>query len=50
MTMHRLRAALSGLLELSEFNEWAVTKKVGNNFEDTDVPLLQKTRKRIRDR
>ncbi|XP_051214242.1 probable glucomannan 4-beta-mannosyltransferase 7 [Lolium perenne] len=50
MTMHRLRAALAGLFELSEFNEWAVTKKVGNNFEDTDVPLLQKTRKRIRDR
>ncbi|VAH43514.1 unnamed protein product [Triticum turgidum subsp. durum] len=50
MTMHRMRAALSGLFELSEFNEWVVTKKTGNNFEDSEVPLLQKTRKRLRDR
>jgi hypothetical protein len=45
-----MRAALAGLFELSEFNEWVVTKKVGKNFEDTEVPLLQKTRKRLRDR
>lgn len=50
MTMHRMRAALSGLFELSEFNEWVVTKKTGNNFENNEVPLLQKTRKRLRDR
>ncbi|XP_048560620.1 probable glucomannan 4-beta-mannosyltransferase 7 isoform X2 [Triticum urartu] len=50
MTMHRTRAALVGLFEFSEFNEWVVTKKTGNNFEDNKVPLLQKTRKRLRDR
>jgi len=27
-----------------------VTKKVGNDLEDSEVPLLQKTRKRLRDR
>lgn len=50
MTLHRMRAALTGLLELEGFNQWIVTKKVGNDLEDTDVPLLQKTRKRLRDR
>ncbi|VAH27727.1 unnamed protein product [Triticum turgidum subsp. durum] len=50
MTIHRTRAALVGLFEFSEFNEWVVTKKTGNNFEDNKVPLLQKTRKRLRDR
>ena len=50
MTLHRMRAALTGLLELEGFNQWIVTKKAGNDVEDTDVPLLQKTRKRLRDR
>ncbi|KAF0906878.1 hypothetical protein E2562_013270 [Oryza meyeriana var. granulata] len=50
MTVLRMRAALTGLLELSGFNQWIVTKKVGSNFEDTEVPLLPKTRKRLRDR
>ncbi|WVZ85449.1 hypothetical protein U9M48_032377 [Paspalum notatum var. saurae] len=38
MTLHRMRAALTGLLELEGFNQWIVTKKVGNDLEDTDVP------------
>ncbi|XP_021308674.1 probable mannan synthase 7 isoform X2 [Sorghum bicolor] len=50
MTLHRMRAAVTGLLELEGFNQWTVTKKVGNDLEDTEVPLLQKTRKRLRDR
>ncbi|KAL5198145.1 hypothetical protein ABZP36_001657 [Zizania latifolia] len=50
MTLHRMRAALTGLLELSGFNQWVVTKKAGNNFEDNVVPLLHKTKKRLRDR
>ncbi|KAG8079628.1 hypothetical protein GUJ93_ZPchr0007g4227 [Zizania palustris] len=50
MTLHRMRAALTGLLELSGFNQWIVTKKAGNNFEDNVVPLLHKTKKRLRDR
>ncbi|XP_062190164.1 probable glucomannan 4-beta-mannosyltransferase 7 [Phragmites australis] len=50
MTVHRMKAALTGLLELPGFNQWIVTKKVGNDFEDNEVPLLQKTRKRLRDR
>ena len=50
MTVRRMRAALTGLLELEGFNQWFVTKKVGNDLEDSEVPLLQKTRKRLRDR
>ncbi|KAL6657017.1 hypothetical protein ACP70R_004797 [Stipagrostis hirtigluma subsp. patula] len=50
MTVHRMRAALTGLLELPGFNQWIVTKKVGNDFEDIEASLLQKTRKRLRDR
>jgi len=52
MSMHRLKAAIAGLLELPEFNQWIVTKKVGNNGteENSDVPLLQKARKGLRNR
>jgi beta-mannan synthase len=50
MTVRRMRAALTGLLELDGLNQWVVTKKVGNDLEDSEVPLLQKTRKRLRDR
>ncbi|XP_062186840.1 probable glucomannan 4-beta-mannosyltransferase 7 [Phragmites australis] len=50
MTVHRMRAALTGLLELPGFNQWVVTKKVGSDFEVNEVPLLQKKRKRLRDR
>lgn len=50
MTVRRMRAALTGLLELEGFNQWVVTKKVGNDLVDSEVPLLQKTRKRLRDR
>nr|CAB3458696.1 unnamed protein product [Digitaria exilis] len=49
MTVRRMRAALTGLLELEGFNQWVVTKKVGNDL-DSEVPLLQKSRKRLRDR
>jgi beta-mannan synthase len=49
MSMHRLRAAVAGLLQLQEFNQWIVTKKVGNNAfdENNETPLLQKSRKRL---
>ncbi|KAK3147093.1 hypothetical protein QOZ80_3BG0277970 [Eleusine coracana subsp. coracana] len=52
MSMHRLKAAVAGLLEFPEFNQWIVTKKVGNsgNEENGEVPLLQKARKSIRNR
>lgn len=50
MTVLRMRAALTGLMELSGFNKWTVTKKIGSSVEDTQVPLLPKTRKRLRDR
>uniref|UniRef100_A0A0A9D257 Uncharacterized protein n=1 Tax=Arundo donax TaxID=35708 RepID=A0A0A9D257_ARUDO len=52
MSMHRLKAAVSGLLELPEFNQWIVTRKVGNNGveDDSEVRLLQKARKRFRNR
>uniref|UniRef100_A0A0D9VUJ9 glucomannan 4-beta-mannosyltransferase n=1 Tax=Leersia perrieri TaxID=77586 RepID=A0A0D9VUJ9_9ORYZ len=50
MSMHRLRAAVAGLLQLQEFNQWIVTQKVGNNAfnENNETPLLQKTRKRVK--
>uniref|UniRef100_J3LP79 Glycosyltransferase 2-like domain-containing protein n=1 Tax=Oryza brachyantha TaxID=4533 RepID=J3LP79_ORYBR len=49
MSMHRLRAAVAGLLQLQEFNQWIVTQKVGNNTsnENNETPLLQKSRKRL---
>ncbi|CAL4914633.1 unnamed protein product [Urochloa decumbens] len=52
MSMHRLKAAVAGLLELPEFNQWIVTKKVGNHVaeENCEVPLLQKARKGLRNR
>jgi beta-mannan synthase len=50
MTVHRMRAAVTGLLELPGFNQWIVTKKVGSDFEDNEIPLLQKNRKKLRDR
>ena len=31
MSMHRIKAAVAGLLELPEFNQWIVTQKLGNN-------------------
>jgi len=52
MSMHRIKAAVAGLLELPEFNQWIVTQKVGNNGADQncEVPLLQKARKGLRNR
>ncbi|KAK3125784.1 hypothetical protein QOZ80_7BG0609720 [Eleusine coracana subsp. coracana] len=50
MTVRRMRAALTGLLELPGFNQWIVTKKVGIDFEDNEIPLLRKNRKKLRDR
>jgi beta-mannan synthase len=42
MSMHRIRASLTGLLETTYVDEWVVTEKVGDHVEDKlDVPLLQ---------
>uniref|UniRef100_A0A0E0BAA9 Glycosyltransferase 2-like domain-containing protein n=1 Tax=Oryza glumipatula TaxID=40148 RepID=A0A0E0BAA9_9ORYZ len=42
MAMHRMRAALSGLLETARANDWVVTEKVGDQVKDElDVPLLE---------
>ncbi|KAL6883459.1 hypothetical protein ACP4OV_010873 [Aristida adscensionis] len=41
MSLHRMRAALTGLLETSRANDWVVTEKVGDQVkDDIDVPLL----------
>ncbi|WVZ55614.1 hypothetical protein U9M48_006254 [Paspalum notatum var. saurae] len=41
MSMHRMRAALTGLLETMYVDEWVVTEKVGDNVKDElEVPLL----------
>nr|CAB3495786.1 unnamed protein product [Digitaria exilis] len=52
MSMHRIKAAVAGLLELPEFNQWIVTQKVGHNVaeENCEVPLLQKARQGLRNR
>ena len=42
MSMHRMRAALTGLLETAHANDWVVTEKVGGlAMDDLDVPLLE---------
>ncbi|KAG8097015.1 hypothetical protein GUJ93_ZPchr0013g36185 [Zizania palustris] len=42
MSLHRMRAALTGLLETMYVNEWVVTEKVGDHTKDTlEVPLLE---------
>uniref|UniRef100_A0A0D9Z2N0 glucomannan 4-beta-mannosyltransferase n=1 Tax=Oryza glumipatula TaxID=40148 RepID=A0A0D9Z2N0_9ORYZ len=42
MAMHRMRAALTGLLETMNVNQWVVTEKVGDHVKDKlEVPLLE---------
>ena len=42
MSMHRMSAALTGLLETAHANDWVVTEKVGDlAMDDLDVPLLE---------
>ncbi|KAJ1295783.1 hypothetical protein BS78_01G249000 [Paspalum vaginatum] len=42
MSMHRMRAAVTGLLETVHANDWVVTEKVGYLLkDDLDVPLLE---------
>ena len=42
MSMHRMRATLTGLLETAHANDWVVTEKVGDlAMDDLDVPLLE---------
>jgi beta-mannan synthase len=42
MPMHRIRASLTGLLETTYVDEWAVTEKVGDHVEDKlEAPLLE---------
>ncbi|KAJ3673794.1 hypothetical protein LUZ60_005786 [Juncus effusus] len=45
MALHRMRAAMSGLLETSSANTWIVTQKKGeifsNNKSDLEIPLLE---------
>lgn len=51
MSLHRIRAAMVGLFETATFHEWIVTKKVGNNLKDAlDIPLLEKTKTKLRDK
>ncbi|KAJ4753424.1 cellulose synthase like [Rhynchospora pubera] len=51
MSLHRIKAAMVGLFETATFNEWIVTKKVGNNLKDTlDIPLLEKSKTKLRDK
>uniref|UniRef100_A0A0E0IKA8 glucomannan 4-beta-mannosyltransferase n=1 Tax=Oryza nivara TaxID=4536 RepID=A0A0E0IKA8_ORYNI len=42
MAMHRMRAALTGLFETMNVNQWVVTEKVGDHVKDKlEVPLLE---------
>jgi hypothetical protein len=41
MSMHRMRAAMTGLLETTYVDEWVVTEKVGDHVKDKlEAPLL----------
>jgi beta-mannan synthase len=41
MSMHRLRAALTGLLGTASANDWVVTEKVSDQMkDDLHIPLL----------
>lgn len=44
MAMHRMRAAIVGLLGTSSVNQWVVTEKTGQlrkDKADIEVPLLE---------
>uniref|UniRef100_A0A0E0ESL5 Uncharacterized protein n=1 Tax=Oryza meridionalis TaxID=40149 RepID=A0A0E0ESL5_9ORYZ len=42
MAMHRMRAAVTGLLETMNVNQWVDTEKVGDHVKDKlEVPLLE---------
>jgi beta-mannan synthase len=42
MSMHRMRAALTGLFETARANDWVVTEKVGDQVkDDLNFPLLE---------
>jgi len=45
MAMHRIRAALIGLMETGSANEWVVTEKLGGAPKATlKTPLLEKSK------
>ncbi|KAG1334459.1 Glucomannan 4-beta-mannosyltransferase 9 [Cocos nucifera] len=51
MSMHRMKAALIGLLETANVNEWVVTEKLGDTLmEKPDITLPVKTPNKFRDR
>ncbi|WOL20270.1 putative mannan synthase 9 isoform X1 [Canna indica] len=45
MSMHRMRAVMTGLFETGKVNEWVVTKKLGNKSQEdkTEQPCKQST-------
>ncbi|XP_072980780.1 probable glucomannan 4-beta-mannosyltransferase 4 [Typha angustifolia] len=43
MSMHRMTAAMVGLLETANVNEWVVTEKVGDNLREKLVITLTET-------
>ncbi|XP_072991531.1 probable glucomannan 4-beta-mannosyltransferase 7 isoform X2 [Typha latifolia] len=51
MSMHRMKASMAGLLEAGNFDEWVVTKKVGDTFkENSEIPLLETSQTKFTDR
>ncbi|XP_008806011.1 probable glucomannan 4-beta-mannosyltransferase 4 [Phoenix dactylifera] len=51
MSMHRMKAALIGILETANVNEWVVTEKLGDTLmERPDITLPEKSPNKLRDR
>jgi hypothetical protein len=42
MSMHRMRATLSGIFEVGKVNEWIVTKKMGSSSKPSKVEESEK--------
>lgn len=51
MSMHRMKAALIGLLETANFNEWVVTEKLGEALtEKIEISEPESTITTLKDR
>ncbi|XP_042408569.1 probable glucomannan 4-beta-mannosyltransferase 4 isoform X1 [Zingiber officinale] len=51
MSMHRMKAAIIGLLETANFNEWVVTEKLGETLNGKlEISFSQPTRSSLQDK
>lgn len=51
MSMYRMKAAIIGLLETANFNEWVVTEKLGETLTGKlEISFSEPTRSSLRDK